>query len=174
MRRELRGHDELRDTEQVAIAVLGVIGARMDSGQIDHVVVDALPKQVREVWCSAPVKASGTLEAAMIFSGRSDAGQRTGRPAALRVRRCRIQRAEWLTVLCVSGPWNCVSRRRVTRVAGKEARAATRAVCYLCPDHRLSSHLSLVCRSEAAMDKTPGHCGARRPPPVDLRLSRRY
>ena len=49
MQRELHGHHELQNTEQVAIAVMGVIHERMDAGQIDH-VVDALPKQVRELW----------------------------------------------------------------------------------------------------------------------------
>lgn len=49
MRRELHDHHELQNTDQVAIAVMGVMHERMDAGQIDH-IVDALPKQVRELW----------------------------------------------------------------------------------------------------------------------------
>jgi uncharacterized protein (DUF2267 family) len=49
MQRELHGHHELQNTEQVAIAVMGVMHERMDAGQIDH-IVDALPKQVRNLW----------------------------------------------------------------------------------------------------------------------------
>jgi len=49
MQRELHGHRELQNTEQVAIAVMGVMSERMEAGQIDH-IVDALPKQVRELW----------------------------------------------------------------------------------------------------------------------------
>ncbi|HWB49107.1 MAG TPA: DUF2267 domain-containing protein [Stellaceae bacterium] len=52
MRRELHGHRELQNTEQVAIAVMGVMCERMDPGQIDH-IVDALPRQVRELWSIA-------------------------------------------------------------------------------------------------------------------------
>ncbi|HTW54054.1 MAG TPA: DUF2267 domain-containing protein [Bradyrhizobium sp.] len=49
MQRELHGHHELQNTEQVAIAVMGAMHERMDTGQIDH-IVDALPKQVRDLW----------------------------------------------------------------------------------------------------------------------------
>ena len=49
MRRELHGHHELQNTDQVALAVMGVMCERMEAGQIDH-IVDALPKQVRELW----------------------------------------------------------------------------------------------------------------------------
>jgi uncharacterized protein (DUF2267 family) len=49
MRHELHGHSELQNAEQVAMAVMGVIGERMEPGQIDH-ILDALPKQVRELW----------------------------------------------------------------------------------------------------------------------------
>ena len=49
MRHELHGHDELRNAEQVALAVMGVIARRMEPGQIDH-ILDSLPKQVRELW----------------------------------------------------------------------------------------------------------------------------
>jgi uncharacterized protein (DUF2267 family) len=49
MRRELHGHTELQNVEQVALAVMGVIEGRMDAGQIDH-ILEALPKQVRALW----------------------------------------------------------------------------------------------------------------------------
>jgi len=49
MQRELHGHNELQNTEQVALAVMGVMDERMEPGQIDH-ILDALPKQVRELW----------------------------------------------------------------------------------------------------------------------------
>ena len=49
MRRELHGHNELQNAEQVALAVMGVIVQRMEQGQIEH-ILDALPKQVRELW----------------------------------------------------------------------------------------------------------------------------
>ena len=49
MHRELQAHHELQNTEQVAIAVMGVLHERMDAGQIDH-IVGALPKEVRELW----------------------------------------------------------------------------------------------------------------------------
>jgi len=49
MRRELHGHRELQNVEQVALAVMGVIHERMEPGQIDH-IVDAMPKQVRGLW----------------------------------------------------------------------------------------------------------------------------
>jgi len=49
IRHELRGHTELQNTEQVALAVMGVMDERMEPGQIDH-ILDALPKQVRELW----------------------------------------------------------------------------------------------------------------------------
>lgn len=52
MRRELHGHDELQNAEQVALAVMGVIARRMEPGQIDH-VLDALPKRARELWHAA-------------------------------------------------------------------------------------------------------------------------
>jgi len=49
VRGELHGHRELQNVEQVALAVMGVIAERMESGQIDH-ILDALPKQVRSLW----------------------------------------------------------------------------------------------------------------------------
>src|SRR5579884_1733773 len=49
MQRELHGHRELQNIEQVAIAVMGVMHERMDAGQIEH-ILGALPKQVRELW----------------------------------------------------------------------------------------------------------------------------
>ncbi|HYM72663.1 MAG TPA: DUF2267 domain-containing protein [Stellaceae bacterium] len=52
MLRELRGHDELQNAEQVAVKVMRVIDQRLESGQIDH-VFDAWPKQVRELWRDA-------------------------------------------------------------------------------------------------------------------------
>ena len=52
MRRELQGHDELRDVERVARTVLRVIDRRIEPGQVDR-VVDALPKQAREFWRDA-------------------------------------------------------------------------------------------------------------------------
>lgn len=49
MRRELHGHRELQNVEQVALAVMGVIHERLEPGQINH-IVEALPKQVRNLW----------------------------------------------------------------------------------------------------------------------------
>jgi len=49
MRRELQGHNELRDVERVARSVLRVIDRRIEPGQVDR-VVDALPRQTREFW----------------------------------------------------------------------------------------------------------------------------
>ena len=49
MRRELHGHAELQNVEQVALAVMGVMHERMEHRQIDH-IVDALPKHVRSLW----------------------------------------------------------------------------------------------------------------------------
>jgi len=52
MRNELRGHDELQNAERVALTVMRVIDHRMEPHQIDH-VLEALPKQVRELWRNA-------------------------------------------------------------------------------------------------------------------------
>lgn len=52
MRHDLLGHDELQNGEDVAAKVMRVIDQHMDPGQIDH-VVDAWPKQVRELWRDA-------------------------------------------------------------------------------------------------------------------------
>lgn len=52
MRRELQGHDELQGVERVARIVLRVIDQRIEPGQVEH-VLDALPKQVRELWREA-------------------------------------------------------------------------------------------------------------------------
>ena len=49
MRQELHGHSELQNVEQVALAVMGVIDHRMEPGQVEH-ILDALPKEVRELW----------------------------------------------------------------------------------------------------------------------------
>jgi uncharacterized protein (DUF2267 family) len=49
MRHELQGHDELQDVERVARTVLHVIDRRMEPGQVEH-VLNALPKEVRELW----------------------------------------------------------------------------------------------------------------------------
>lgn len=49
MKYELHGHRELQNAEQVAIAVMGAMAERMDPGQIDR-ILDALPRQVRELW----------------------------------------------------------------------------------------------------------------------------
>jgi len=49
MRREMHGHTELQNVEQVALAVMGVIDEHLERGQIDH-ILDALPKQVRGLW----------------------------------------------------------------------------------------------------------------------------
>jgi len=49
IRRELHGHSELQNAEHVAMAVMGVMGERMEPHQIDH-ILDALPKEVRELW----------------------------------------------------------------------------------------------------------------------------
>jgi len=49
LRHELHDHRELQEAEQVALAVMGVIAERMEAGQIDH-IVDALPKDARELW----------------------------------------------------------------------------------------------------------------------------
>ena len=52
MRRELTGHDELGQVEQVARAVLRVLDQRLDPGQVDHILA-ALPEPVRRFWQEA-------------------------------------------------------------------------------------------------------------------------
>ena len=52
MRQELHGHDELQHVETVARTVLGIIGERLEPGQVDHVLA-ALPEPVRRLWHDA-------------------------------------------------------------------------------------------------------------------------
>jgi uncharacterized protein (DUF2267 family) len=52
VRRELHGHSELQHVEQVAGAVLRVLGQHVAPGQIDH-VIEALPARARRFWQGA-------------------------------------------------------------------------------------------------------------------------
>jgi uncharacterized protein (DUF2267 family) len=52
MCRELKGHDELEEFEEVARTVLRVIDERVAPRQAEH-VLDALPEKVRRLWRSA-------------------------------------------------------------------------------------------------------------------------
>ena len=49
---ELRDHPELRDTSKIVQTVLGVIAARVSSGEIDQ-VVHVLPPDTRKLWLAA-------------------------------------------------------------------------------------------------------------------------
>jgi len=52
VRRELRGHEELQNIDQVTRVVLRIIDQRLEPGQIAH-VIEALPEKTRRLWRDA-------------------------------------------------------------------------------------------------------------------------
>lgn len=49
VRRELKGHDELKDVARVARVVLKVVSQKMSSDEVGQ-AIQGLPRQVRELW----------------------------------------------------------------------------------------------------------------------------